>query len=118
MAYDEFLADRTRQAFHELAVAFETKRMMGGLIFMVDGKMCVGLDKDKASGDDRLMARIGPAEYEKALKEKGVGKMDFTGRPMKGFVFIGSKAIDSDEDLKYWLRKALDFNPKAKNSKD
>ena len=84
---------------------------------MVDDKMCVGLDKDKNTGEDRLMARIGPEAYEAALKEKGSRKMDFTGKPMKGFVYIYSDGIDSDEDLEYWLKKALDFNKDAKKSK-
>jgi len=59
MAYDEFFADRVRQTFKELKVVFTEKKMMGGLIFMVDEKMCVGVDKDNKTGDDRLMTRIG-----------------------------------------------------------
>ena len=117
MAYDEYLADRTRRIFTELKTAYAEKKMMGGLVFMVDDKMCVGLDKDKNTGEDRLMARIGPEAYEAALKEKGSRKMDFTGKPMKGFVYIYSDGIDSDEDLEYWLKKALDFNKDAKKSK-
>ena len=84
---------------------------------MVNDKMCVGLDVDKKSGENRLMARIGPEEYEEALKEKGSRKMDFTGKPMKGFVYIYSDGIDTDEDLEYWLSKALAFNKDAKKSK-
>ena len=117
MAYDDFLADRVRQVFRDLRVAHAEKRMMGGLIFMVDEKMCVGIDKDKSAGEDRLMARIGPEAYEAALLEKGSRKMDFTGKPMKGFVFIGAEGIDTDEDLSYWVQKALEFNAKAKRTK-
>ena len=84
---------------------------------MVNDKMCIGLDIDKKSGESRLMARIGPKEYETALREKGGREMDFTGKPMKGFVYIYSDGIDTDEDLEYWLRKALDFNKVAKKSK-
>ena len=84
---------------------------------MVNDKMCVGLDKDKKSGEDRLMARIGPEAYEAALKEKGSRRMDFTGKPMKGFVYIYADGIDTDDDLKYWLRKALKFNDLAKKSR-
>ena len=84
---------------------------------MINDKMCVGLDKDKRTGEDRLMARIGPEEYEAALKEKGSRKMDFTGKPMKGFVYIYADGIDTDADLAYWLGKALDFNQYAKKSK-
>ena len=117
MAFDEYLADRVGRAFKELNVAFVEKKMMGGLIFMVDDKMCVGIDKDKKTGEDRLMARIGQEEYQLALKEKGSREMDFTGTPMKGFVFIGPEGFDSDEDLEFWLQKAVKFNPQAKKTK-
>ena len=118
MAYDEFLADRVRQTFGELKVAFAEKNMMGGLIFMVDEKMCVGVDKDKETGEDRIMARIGQDEYLAALKEKGSREMDFTGTPMKGFVFIGPAGFDSDDDLEYWLKRAIKFNPEARKTKN
>ena len=117
MAYDEFLADRVRRTFGELRVAFVEKNMMGGLVYMVDEKMCVGIHKDRKTGEDRIMARIGREEYVAALKEKGSREMDFTGTPMKGFVFIGPDGFDSDEDLEYWLSMALKFNPQAKKSK-
>jgi len=117
MAYDEFLADRVRQTFNDLKVTFAEKSMMGGLIFMVDEKMCVGVDKDKKSGEDRLMARIGEEEYLAALKEKGSREMDFTGTPMKGFVFIGPEGFDQDDDLEYWLKMVIKFNPEAKRTK-
>jgi len=108
MAYNEFLADRIRQTFEQKIVSFEEKNMMGGLVFMIDRKMCVGVT------EDTLMARIGPEEYEQALKREGCKEMDFTGRPMKGFVFIEPLGTDSDEDLDGWLQLALNFNPKAK----
>ena len=85
--------------------------MMGGLCFMVDGKMCVGVEKA------RLMARIDPAIYEKALGRKGCVPMDFTGRPMRGFVFVQAEGYASDHDLASWLDLALEFNPHAKSSK-
>ncbi len=77
MAYDEELADRVRRIFADRNVAVEEKRMMGGLCFMVDGKMCVGVEKD------RLMARIDPEIYEESLGRKGCVPMDFTGKPMR-----------------------------------
>jgi hypothetical protein len=117
MAYDEYLVDRVRNSFKELNLPFFEKKMMGGLIFMVDEKMCVGVDKDRKTGEDRIMARIGQEEYLAALEEKGSRKMDFTGTPMKGFVFIGPEGFDSDEDLEYWVQKAAEFNPIAKKSK-
>ena len=111
MAYDEKLAERVRRSFNKARVCFEEKRMMGGLCFMVDGKMCVGVEKE------RLMARIDPAAYENALKRKGCVPMDFTGRPMRGFVFINPEGLASATELETWLNLALEFNPKAKSSK-
>lgn len=111
MAYNEFLADRVTVFFEEKKVLFEVKKMMGGLCFMVDSKMCVGIIKDE------IMARIHPDIYEESLTKKGCNKMNFTGRPMKGFVFLSDEAIDMEEDLYYWLQLALDFNPLAKASK-
>ena len=111
MAHDEQLATRVRKFFKARAVAFEEKRMMGGLCFMVDGKMCVGVEKQ------RLMARIDPSIYEKALGRKGCVPMDFTGRPMRGFVFVNAEGFASDRDLASWLELALEFNPRAVSSK-
>jgi len=84
---------------------------------MVNDKMCVGVDKDRSSGEDRLMARIGKEQYETALTKMGCKEMDFTGKPMKGYVFIGPEGFDNDEDLETWIQLALDYNPQAKASK-
>jgi len=111
MAYDEHLADRIRQFFAGLDVQAEEKRMMGGLCFMVNGKMCVGVTAE------RLMARVDPAIYDRSLARPGAREMDFTGRPMKGFVFVESEGIDDDADLHDWLRLCLDYNPRAKASR-
>lgn len=111
MAYDEFLADRVRQCLAQSQTHFEEKKMMGGLCFMVNDKMCVGVVKNT------LMARIGTDAYENALTKVGCKPMDFTGRPMKGFVFIEPEGIDMEEDLSYWVNLCLDFNPLAKTSK-
>ena len=85
--------------------------MMGGLTFMVNGKMCVGIL------NDNLMARIDPEVYEDALTRKGCREMDFTGKPMKGFVFVGPTGTTDGRDLGWWVRLALDFNKKATASK-
>jgi hypothetical protein len=66
---------------------------------------------------ERLMARIDPAIHEEALAKKGCVEMDFTGKPMKGFVFIEPEGIDKDSDLQYWMQLCIDFNPMAKASK-
>jgi TfoX/Sxy family transcriptional regulator of competence genes len=111
MAYNEQLATRVRDFFKRRKVKFAEKRMMGGLCFLVDDKMCVGVEKE------RLMVRLDPAIYEQALQRKGCVPMDFTGRPMRGFVFIKAEECAADPDLKSWLALALEFNPKAKSSK-
>ena len=111
MAYDEQLAERVRRSFRRRKVSFEEKRMMGGLCFMVDSKMCVGVDKD------RLMARIDPECYDGALCKKGCMPMDFTGRPLRGFVFVNPMGLSTESELDTWLKLALDFNPRAKTSK-
>lgn len=104
MAYDENLADRIRIILHGEHVIFEEKKMMGGLTFMVRNKMCVGIVKKD------LMARIGKDKYEKALEKPGCKEMKFTGKPMKGYVFLDPHAIDLDTELEYWILLSLDFN--------
>lgn len=84
---------------------------MGGLCFMIDGKMCVGVEKE------RLMARIDPEIYEISLRRKGCVPMDVTGRPMRGFVFVTGEGLASEHDLALWLELALEFNPKAVSSR-
>ena len=117
MAYDDFLADRVRQSLQSKGAAFFEKKMMGGLIFMVDEKMCIGLDIDKKTGESRIMARVGKEAYEGLLNEEGVRKMDFTGRPMAGFIFVYPEGFDMEEDLEKWVDHALAFNKVAKKSK-
>ena len=111
MAYNEFLGERISNGLRKRGIQFEEKRMFGGMAFMVDGKMCVGLVKEN------LMARIDPEIYDQALKKRGCIPMEFTGRPMKGFVYVEPAGIDMDDDLDYWIGLAIEFNPKAKSSK-
>ena len=84
--------------------------MMGGLVFMVRGKMCVGVESH------RLMARIGPDAETAALQRPGCRPMDFTGRPMRGFVFVEAAHLRTERQLASWLELALAFNPDAKPS--
>ena len=110
MAYDEKLANRVRELLLNKR-SVEEKKMMGGLTFMVNNKMCVGILNDD------LMERINPEIYVTVLEKKGCREMDFTGRPMKGFVFIDPEGTKSKEDLEYWINLAVDYNKIAKNSK-
>ncbi|MGK7391405.1 MAG: TfoX/Sxy family protein [Candidatus Cyclobacteriaceae bacterium M2_1C_046] len=111
MAYDEYLADRIKHALELRKISFEEKKMMGGLCFMVQDKMCIGITKSN------LMARIDPEIYDEALRKTGSRPMDFTGRPMKGFIFVEPEGYDMDDDLDYWVNLCLEYNPKAKSSK-
>lgn len=109
MAYSEFLVDRVRQRLVNAGLLVE-KKMMGGLIFMVNDKMCIGVDIDKNTNEDRLMVRVGKLPYEKLLEASGSRPMDFTGKAMRGFLFIDPDGFDKDDDLDFWVKKALEFN--------
>ena len=111
MAYDIFLADRIHNILNDKKVNFYEKKMFGGLCFLVDDKMCIGIVKDE------VMARIGPEKYDEALLIAGCSEMSFTNRPMKGYVFLNENATDMDKDLEYWVQLTLDYNPLAKSSK-
>ena len=90
---------------------------MGGLCFKVDNKMLCGIHLDKKYGDNLLMARIGESVYEAELDKPECLPMDFTGRPMKGYIFVTPQGFDLDDDLAHWLQLCIDFNPLAKASK-
>jgi len=110
MAYDEKLANRIRERMSELPNVDE-KEMMGGLVFMYNGKMCVGIIKDE------LMCRIDPALHDLEVEKHGCRTMDFTKRPMKGYIMIEEVAMKSQQDFDYWIDLAVAFNPKAKASR-
>jgi TfoX/Sxy family transcriptional regulator of competence genes len=110
MAYNENLANRIREALENLPVV-EEKEMMGGLTFMVNDKMCVGIIKDE------MMCRIDPTLHESAIEKTGCRTMDFTKRPMKGYVMIADTGMKTKKEFDYWIGLALDFNKKAKSSK-
>ena len=111
MAYNEKLADRIRELIAQTHDDVEEKKMFGGLCFMVNKKMCLGVEKE------RLMLRINPAIYEEVLEKEGCTPMDFTGRVMKGYVFVDIDALNTKQKLSYWVRLALDYNNVAKASK-
>jgi len=108
MAYDTKLAERIRGSL-SLRKHVEEKEMMGGLSFLYNGKMCVGIIKDE------MMCRIDPAIHEVAIEKQGCRTMDFTKRPMKGWVMIDETGM---KDFGYWIGLALDYNKKAKASKN
>ncbi len=102
MAYDEGLAERIRDIVLDQNNITE-KKMFGGLAFLQEGHMFVGIN------DNRLMARVGPKNYQDALAKPHVHEMDFTGKSFKGYVYVESEGIESDEDLQYWIELASSF---------
>ena len=117
MAYSEQLVDRIQQVFDDKNINIVGKKFMGGYCFFLDEKMCVGLDLDKKTGEDRLMARVGADNMQKALRLKGCREMDITGRPMNGFVFVDPIGFAKQKDLEYWVQLSVEHNPFAKSSK-
>lgn len=111
MAYNEKLAGRVREIIALTHKNVEEKTMFGGLCFMVNDKMCVGVEKE------RLMVRFDPAKNDAIMKMDGCKPMDFTGRVMKGYVFVAIEALNSKKKLEYWVQLALDYNKTAKASK-
>ncbi|WP_347921793.1 RNA methyltransferase [Pontimicrobium sp. SW4] len=117
MAYDEYLADRIRRQFKEKRIPFLEMKMMGGLLFKVDNKMFCGIHIDKKYGDSLLMARIGEDAYENEIDKPHCLPMDFTGRPMRGYIFVTPGGFDNEDDLSHYIDLCLTFNPLAKASK-
>ena len=102
LAYDEGLAERIREILTDEAGLSE-KRMFGGLAFLLHGNMCVGVVKDE------LMVRAGPQAYDELVRRAHARAMDFTGKPMKGFLFVGSESLESDRDLERWVKRGVAF---------
>lgn len=102
MVYDGTLAERLRKSLHGREGLTE-KEMFGGISFMLGGKMCLGVVRDD------LLVRVGPDNYEEAMREPHARPMDFTGRSLRGFVFVGPKGYKTDEDLAKWVNMAVDF---------
>lgn len=111
MAYDEKLADRLREFISLTHKITEEKKMFGGLCFMVNDKMCVGVEKE------RLMVRLNPDLTDEVMEKEGCMPMDFTGKIMKGYVFVDIDALNTKKKLVYWINLALDYNVIAKASK-
>ena len=102
MAYDEGLAQRLRDVAEDQRDIAE-KKMFGGLCFLVSGNMCFGVVGEE------LMVRVGPDAYEACLAEPHAREMDFTGRAMKGMVYVGTDGFEADEDLASWAQRGIDF---------
>jgi TfoX/Sxy family transcriptional regulator of competence genes len=110
MAYSEKLANRIRERLSVLNNISE-KEMMGGLTFMYNDKMCVGIIKDE------MMCRVNPEIHDDCIMKLGCRTMDFTNRPMKGYVMIDESGMKLKKDFEFWISLCLDYNAIAKSSK-
>jgi len=102
MAFDELLADRIRNS-HSRRRGVEEKKVFGGLGFLFNGNMLVGVWKNS------LVARVGPDEYEDALLEPHVSEFEITGKAMKGWVLVGPEGVGDDEQVSEWIQRAIKF---------
>ena len=102
MAYDEKLAARVRRRVVSYP-GFSERKMFGGLCFLLNGNMCCGIN----GGD--LMLRVPPEDYEATLERPGARPMDFTGRPLRGMVYVAADALTSSRTLHRWIDQATAF---------
>jgi TfoX/Sxy family transcriptional regulator of competence genes len=102
MAFSETLAGRVR---HLLARRknVEEKRMFGGVGFLLNGNLLIGVRKDS------LLVRLGPEQGDEALKEAHVSEFNITGRAMKGWVLVAPEGVEADEELSGWIQRAVKF---------
>ena len=102
MAYDKGLAQRLESYFQHRPEV-EVKKMFGGLCFMVNRHMCVGIV------GERLMARVGPGQYDSCLRHEHVSEMDFTGKPMQGMIYVEPEGLSEDDELAQWIALCESF---------
>jgi TfoX/Sxy family transcriptional regulator of competence genes len=102
MAFSETLAGRIRDGLARTS-GVEEKKMFGGVGFLLNGNMLVGVWKDS------LIVRVGPDQYDGALREPHVREFDITGKPMKGWVLVELEGVEEDDQLKDWIEQAINF---------
>lgn len=107
MPYNEALSIRIKKLLIQLNIEFTEKKMFGGYAFMINDKMCVGIV------NDQIMLRVMEEHYEKLLEENGVEPMNFTGKTMKGFLFIQPEVFQTDKQLNDWIAYGLEFGEKG-----
>jgi len=110
MHYNELLASRIAEKLMHLPDV-EEKEMFGGLVFMVNGKMCIGVMKDK------MMLRINPEIIDSLTDMDGWEQMTMGGKSMNGYILVSEDVINQNQALNFWINLALEFNPLAKASK-
>jgi TfoX/Sxy family transcriptional regulator of competence genes len=107
MAINEQLTKKIRQAFDNTA-AVEEKKMFSGIAFMVNGKLCVSVS------NNRIMCRVDPDLHDKLIQEPGCTTVVMKGRDYKGYIWVDESVLTTKKQINYWVKLALDFNPKAK----
>lgn len=110
MAYDDKLANKVREKLADLPNVVE-KRMMGGLIFMYNDKMCVGIFKDQ------LMCRVDAAMHAALVEKQGCKTMVFGGRSMIGYILIDETGMRTKQEFDFWINLTLEFNKYSKQAK-
>ena len=103
MAYNEVVADRVRKMLARRKGNITERKMFGGLSFLVNGNMCCGVT------DKNIVLRLGNEGAEKALEERHITEMDFTGTPLASMVYLRPAGYKSDEDLRRWVGRAVRF---------
>jgi TfoX/Sxy family transcriptional regulator of competence genes len=109
MAINEKLTNKLREALAHVANV-EEKKMFSGIAFMVDGKLCV------TAGDDRIMCRIDPDLHDELAKHPGCATVVMKGREYRGYIWVNESVLTTKKQIDYWVKLALEFNPKAKAS--
>ena len=102
MAYDESLAERVRKVLADVP-GFAEKHMFGGVGYLLFGNMACGVN-----GSD-LIVRVGPAAYDEALAKPEARPFDFSGRPMRGWVYVSPESVDSEDALEEWIEAGVSF---------
>jgi TfoX/Sxy family transcriptional regulator of competence genes len=103
MPYNILLQERIERVLQQMNVPFTTKKMFGGLAFMLHGKMAIGIVKDD------LMIRVPREQYLQMLRKNYAREMDFTGKVMKGFVYVSEQGYLTNQDLQAWLMTGIEF---------
>jgi TfoX/Sxy family transcriptional regulator of competence genes len=107
MAINEKLANRVRELLADVDKVDE-KKMFSGIAFMVDEKLCIGVR------GDNIMLRIDPAIHDELVEKPGCSSMIMKGKDLDGYVVVDEAVLGSEKQLNYWIKLALDYNPKAK----
>jgi TfoX/Sxy family transcriptional regulator of competence genes len=111
MPFSEKLADRIREIIAVTHKDVEEKKMFAGLCFMVNDKMCIGVH------EDRIMVRLDPGIFDEVIEKEGCTPMNFTGKVMRGFVFVNESVLKTRKQVEFWVKLGLDYNQFAKSSK-